>query len=143
MKTTPTRWMIVDDSKDILTLMSAIVGRLSNAEVECFDSPQTALAAFTAAPDRFQFVITDLQMPGMNGIELSRRLLEVSPSLKILLATGSGIVSEEAATRMGFCGLLQKPFTLSALQSVLEAADVSGRKDFQKHFAKSAVLTMT
>jgi CheY-like chemotaxis protein len=142
------RWMIVDDNQEILALMCAIVGRLSDAVIESFNSPQAALAAFTAAPDKFQFVITDLEMPGMNGIELCRRLVEIAPKLKVLLATGSGFVSDDAATDMGFCGLLHKPFPLSALRKVLDSAGVFQPREeraankFENTFKQPPVFTL-
>ena len=116
------RWMIVDDDRDILSLIRDIVARFGNVDVECFNSPQDALAAFEAEPGAFDFVITDLEMPGMSGIELSRHLRALSPSLRILLSTGSEILSDEEAAQKGFCGLLRKPFPLAALQNALEPA---------------------
>jgi CheY-like chemotaxis protein len=59
-----TRWMIVDDNEDILSLMQAIATRLGDVAAECFNSPKNALAAFRAAPEKFPLVITDLEMPG-------------------------------------------------------------------------------
>ena len=109
------RWMVVDDDRDILSLIRDIVARFGNVDVECFNSPQDALAAFEAEPGAFEFVITDLEMPGMTGIELSRHLRALSPSLRILLSTGSEILSDEEAAQKGFCGLLRKPFPLAAL----------------------------
>ena len=116
------RWMVVDDDRDILSLIRDIVARFGNVDVECFNSPQDALAAFEAEPGAFEFVITDLEMPGMTGIELSRHLRALSPSLRILLSTGSEILSDEEAAQKGFCGLLRKPFPLAALQNALEPA---------------------
>jgi DNA-binding NtrC family response regulator len=118
------RWMIVDDNEDILSLMREIAARFSEAEILCFNSPQAALAAFAAAPENFELVITDFQMPGMNGVELCHHLHEISPAAKILLVTGSGSVSEEAAAHAGFCGLLHKPFLFATLRRVLEAAGI-------------------
>jgi CheY-like chemotaxis protein len=78
-------------------------------------------------PEEFELVITDFEMPLMSGLELCRRLIAISPAAKILLATGSGIISEEAAGHEGFCGLLHKPFPFEALQRAL--ADIGvGRK---------------
>jgi CheY-like chemotaxis protein len=128
------RWMIVDDDRDILSLIRDIVARFCNVDIECFNSPQDALAAFEAEPGAFEFVITDLEMPGMSGIELSRHLRALSPSLKILLSTGSEILSDEEAVQKGFCGLLRKPFPLAALQNALEPATLK----FSQH---SLVLT--
>jgi CheY-like chemotaxis protein len=118
------RWMIVDDSEEILALMEAIAGRLGGVAIECFNSPQAALAAFRAAPEKFQIVITDLEMPGMNGLEFCRELHEVSPAQKVLLSTGSEILTDEQAAQNGFCGLLHKPFLIASLQRALAAAGV-------------------
>jgi CheY-like chemotaxis protein len=73
-------------------------------------------------------------MPDMSGIELCRRLRALSPSLKILLSTGSDILSDDEAVQKGFCGLLRKPFPLAALQNALEPATL-------KYSENSLVLT--
>src|SRR5882672_594822 len=90
------RWMIVDDNEDVLSVMREIMARFSDAEVVCFNSPQTALAAFQAAPENYQLVVTDFEMPEMNGVELRRCIHAISPAVKILLATGSSAMNEEA-----------------------------------------------
>jgi len=118
------RWMIVDDNPDILSLIQGIVARFSDVDIECFNSPEAALAAFKSEPAAFEFVITDLEMPEMNGIELCRRLRGLAPSLKILVSTGSEIISDEEAVEKGFCGLLRKPFPYAALQRALEPASL-------------------
>jgi len=132
------RWMIVDDNEDILLLMRDIAAQFSDAEIVCFNSPQAALAAFGAAPENFELVITDFEMPGMNGVELCHRLRAISPAAKILLATGSGLVSEEAAANEGFCGLLHKPFPFAVLRNILESIGVG--KIFKNSFASAKVL---
>jgi len=121
-KTARPLWMIVDDNEDILSLMRETAGLFSDAEIACFNSPQAALAAFKSEPESFELVITDFEMPGMNGVELCHRLLAISPTAKILLATGSSMVNEEAAAGEGFCGLLHKPFPFASFQSALAAA---------------------
>src|SRR5258706_10237898 len=95
-------WMLVDDSADVLELVSALVENLTDAKVECFNSPQAGLAAFADAPEKYEVVITDYEMPGMDGVELCRRLREIAPAQKIFLATGSGFFTEAAARRAGF-----------------------------------------
>ncbi len=109
------RWMLVDD--DILNL--ALLGKLlrdsTQAEIECFQSSRKALAALAAAPEAFDLVITDLDMPGLDGLELCRQMHALAPRLRILLTTASGDLTAEGAMRAGFCGLLRKPFLLGAL----------------------------
>ena len=118
------RWMIVDDDENILSLIYKFAARTSDADIECFLSPHEALAAFAAAPGSFELVITDLEMPGMDGIELGRQLHELSPTTKILLITGSGILTATEAVERGFCGLLCKPFPFAALKNALKFAGV-------------------
>ncbi len=121
----PLRWMIVDDNRDILAMLQAGLTPLHPGGVECFDSPHTALAAFAVAADEYEMVITDFEMPGMDGIELCRRLQALAPELKVLLATGSGFFTETAARHAGFSALLNKPFPLSELKHALTEAGVT------------------
>jgi len=114
--------MIVDDNKNILSLMRGVIARCADADIHCFHSPDAALATFAAAPKAFDFVITDLEMPGMSGIELGRQPKKLSPATKVLLSTGSGILTNEEAVQRGFCGLLRKPFLFGSLRRALEAA---------------------
>ena len=118
------RWMLVDDNADVLSLVAALVENLTDAKVECFNSPLAALAALADAPDKYEVVITDYEMPGMDGVELCRRLREISPAQKIILATGSGFFTGPAARHAGFSGLLNKPFPLETLRAVLAGAGV-------------------
>ena len=116
---TGTRWMIVDDNDDILLMLSAMLVNLTSAEIECYNSPQSALAAFIRSPDSYELVITDYEMPGMDGVKLCRRLHAISPAQKIFLATGSGFFTDAAARHAGFSALLNKPFPLTALKAAL------------------------
>ena len=118
------RWMIVDDNKDVLSLMRGVVAKFVDADVQCFNSPHAALATFAAAPEAVDFVITDLEMPSMSGIELGERLRKLSPSLKVMLSTGSEIITDGEAAKKGFCGLLRKPFPFAALRNALVAAGI-------------------
>lgn len=124
IETSRARWMVVDDNESVLELIGALLEALGVAEVERFHSAPEALAAFNASPNQFQFVITDLDMPGMSGIELCRRMHEVSPELKVVLASGSGVANEPGALRCGFCGFLPKPFPAAELWRTMAAAGV-------------------
>lgn len=116
------RWLVVDDNRDCLALLQSALAPLHPGAVDCFDSPLAALAAFTAASEKYEMVITDLEMPGMDGLELCRRLREVAPALKVFLASGSGFFTETTARRAGFTALLEKPFPVHTLQTALAEA---------------------
>jgi len=111
-------------------LLSTSVTQLANAEIGCFSSPFEAVTAFAEAPEKFELVITDLEMPGMDGIQVCRRLRAISPKIKILLTTGSRLLTSAEAVQRGFCGMLQKPFRVDVMEKVLAAAGIEiGRRE--------------
>jgi len=117
-------FMVVDDNNDILNVMRAVLARISDMPAEYFTSPTEALAAFQVAPQKFALVITDFDMPEMTGVELCHQLRNISPAVKVLLATGSGIASRSALGSKGFCGLLRKPFTIKDVEDALTNAGI-------------------
>lgn len=118
------RWMVVDDDDGVRDFLACVLEMRQVAEISSFRSAKEALAAFTATPEQYQFVITDLDMPGMNGIELCRRLRAFAPELKVVLATGNGAANAAGARQCGFCGLLAKPFPAAEVWRMVEAAGV-------------------
>src|ERR1041384_8522230 len=79
------RWMVVDDNEDLADFLASLLETTGVADVQRCYSGAEALAALRAAPDQFRFVITDLDMPGMNGIECCRRMRAGAPRLKVAL----------------------------------------------------------
>lgn len=118
----PKRWMLVDDNEEVLAMMSSLVGNLTGAKIECHNSPESALVAFTADPGTYEVVITDYEMPRMTGIELFRLIQVVAPEQRAILTTGGGYFSYEAVKAAGFSALLRKPFHFSDLIAALMEA---------------------
>ncbi len=117
---TGTRWMVVDNDSQALEAVASLLKTLTEVEVCPFESATEALNAFAAAPEAFNLVVTDFDMPKMNGVDFRRHLQALAPSLKVLLITGGGFFTPEYAVRSGFCGLLHKPFSLPALKIAIE-----------------------
>jgi len=117
-------WMIVDDSPEFLEFLREAAAFYTNCKIECYEDAHTALAAFEAAPESFEFVITDLEMPEMNGEEFCRRIRAASASVKVMLATGKWGVEPADVERKGFCGLLKKPFPLTDLARALSGIGI-------------------
>lgn len=115
--------MVVDDDEGIREFMALLLEMTGGVAVARFASAAEALSVFAAAPGQFQFIITDFEMPGMNGAEFCRQVLARAPGMKILLVTGHDDIQETEARRLGFCGLLRKPFPATALWQALEAAE--------------------
>jgi two-component system, cell cycle sensor histidine kinase and response regulator CckA len=113
------RWMVVDDDADALDAVTCLLAAVSGTEIAAFPSPWQALDALAAAPEPFDLVVTDFEMPGMNGLDFRRQVQAVSPSTKVLLTTGGGMFTDESARANGFCALLCKPFSIGALKHTL------------------------
>ena len=79
-----------------------------------------ALEAFRDAPDKFDMVITDMDMPNMSGDKLASELVKIRPDIPILLCTGfSERMSEEKAVAMGIRKFLMKPITIKDLSKMI------------------------
>lgn len=89
--------------------------------VERCTSPEAALGLL--AQGRIDLMLTDLQMPGMDGIELTRRAQQQSPDVVVVLMTGhASVPSVVEAMRQGAVDFVQKPFAWRALLVVIERA---------------------
>ena len=83
-------------------------------------SADAFLAERDLAPD---CVITDIQMPGLSGIDLKRRLVELGRPVPVIMVTArKDPALLQRAREAGPAGLLQKPFTAEALIDCLKAA---------------------
>jgi two-component system response regulator GlrR len=117
--------LLVDDDPDLLKLISL---RLTSAgyHVRTADSGETALA--TIAVERPATVITDLRMPGIDGLQLFEAIHRQHPALPVIILTAHGTIPDAvSATQRGVFGFLTKPFdSQDLLQKVAAALELSG-----------------
>ena len=116
--------LVVDDEEPIASMISRRLDTLGYHVQTATDSNQ-AFALFSADPDRFDLVITDMNMPRMTGDKLARKLLQIRTDLPIILCTGfSKQLSEERAADIGIRALLKKPVSMDDMaRSVRRALD--------------------
>ena len=117
---TKARILVVDDEASARAGLEKLLGG-EGYRVETAESAEAALAvAADFAPD---VVVTDLRMPGMDGVELTRRLREQDKHLPVILATAFGDVSTAvSAMRAGADDYLTKPIDIDALVVSIERA---------------------
>ena len=112
--------LLVEDDADLLKLIAL---RLKSAgySVRTAESAERALAELEAA--RPDVLVTDLRMPGMNGLALFDAVQRLNPVLPVIILTAHGTIPDAvAAMRRGVFGFLPKPFEPHALLAQIEEA---------------------
>src|SRR6187455_3252941 len=117
--------LLVDDDPDLLKLISL---RLTSAgyRVRTAESGESALASLAVV--RPSAVITDLRMPGIDGLQLFDAIHRQHPSMPVIVLTAHGTIPDAvSATQRGVFGFLTKPFdSQELLQKVAAAQELSG-----------------
>jgi len=112
--------LIVDDDKSILELLSELLNE-NGHNIKTAEDGQTALRLIE--DEFFEVIITDLVMPGMDGIELMKKVLKTSPYTKCIILTGYGTIkSSVEAIKKGAFDYITKPVSVSELLVTIENA---------------------
>jgi DNA-binding NtrC family response regulator len=123
--------LFADDEPSLQELMRMELPHLGHRVTVCPDG-YTAVAALER--EAFDCLIVDLDMPGMNGIQVIERAATLSPTTESIVLTGKqSLESAVAALRFGVVDYLSKPCRLSELQSLLQR--VAARRALKRHAA--------
>jgi PAS domain S-box-containing protein len=111
--------LLVDDETAVLETEREILQSLGY-RVTAATSGEEALRVFRDAPDLFDLAITDLTMPGMTGVELSRELLALNRDLPVIICTGySDTVDMDGDGAAGIHEFVDKPMSRKAIAGLL------------------------
>jgi PAS domain S-box-containing protein len=111
--------LYIDDEEPLVFLVTRVLERSGYRCTGCTDPPH-AMHVLAANPQSFDLVITDMNMPGMSGIDVARQVLEIRPELPVVITTGYVRSSDIAAIRdMGVRDLILKPDTIEELAAVV------------------------
>ncbi len=111
--------LVADDEDSVRRLTSEILRRLGYTIV-AVETGDDALRRFTAEPDRFQLVLLDITMPGIDGLNALRRMRELRPAVPCVILSGHS--EQDATGQFGGTGattFLQKPFEIADLVQAL------------------------
>lgn len=108
--------LVVDDHPDTRRLLEHIFVR-AGMRVHCAEDGAAALAKLRER--RFLYLLTDFHMPGMDGLELSRKAREIIPELEIVLETADDSQDlQRQAHAHGIETILIKPFTVKTIKDL-------------------------
>ena len=114
--------LIVDDELPILEAVQEILGGLGYTVTATLSS-HDALKKIEQNPKQFDLVLTDMSMPEMNGLDLSRAIQSVNPGIPIVLCTGfSQGLTKEIGKSAGIVDLIMKPLIASELSLAIHNA---------------------
>jgi len=112
------RILLVDDEAIVRNSVSEWL-KNDAYEVECASNGIEALEKFSG--DKFDTAVVDLKMPGIDGLEVMKRIKKVAPQTRVIIITAYGNTENAVeAMKWGASDFLPKPFTMDKLEQVIE-----------------------
>ena len=115
---TPYKLLIIDDNKEVLTAITDFLSKKKYDVVSASDGLD-GLKLLEMERKKFDLVITDLVMPNISGVGIISIIKKKFPELPVIAITGWGEYPEALATEAQANRVLEKPFDLSELETVI------------------------
>lgn len=111
--------LVVDDEADVRELLVEFLSGM-NLKVASAKDGRAAITAIERDPDRYWLVLTDIIMPGADGLEVLQTSKLINPALNVVIITGyASLDTAVKAVRLGAFDYLSKPFTLSEIEMMI------------------------
>ncbi|MBD3299624.1 MAG: response regulator [candidate division Zixibacteria bacterium] len=112
--------LLVDDEEEFVSTLAERI-ETRGAKVVTATSGQEAVDKIK--DENFDAIVLDLQMPGMNGIEAMKSILEKKPDMQVILLTGYGTIERGVeAVKQGAMDFLEKPIDIKKLMEKIAEA---------------------
>jgi len=109
--------LIVDDEKNILLTMSQSLEALQ-LETDTATNGEEALAKLEEK--EFVLILLDIRMPGMDGMEVLRKVREIRPDIRVIMITAYGTIELAVeAIKLGAVDFIQKPFSPAEIRELV------------------------
>ena len=111
--------LVVEDHRDLRELIVLFVHSRGYEVVQAASGAAAIQKAISADP---KFILLDIRLPDMNGVEVARRILALRPDIPIVGWTADYVSASymQRLLEAGFIDCLQKPFSLSEVLRLLE-----------------------
>ncbi len=128
---------VIDDDADVRQSLAFLLSAAGLA-VQVHESAVAFLEALPGIPEGC--VVTDIRMPGMDGLELQRRLRDMKTGLPVIVMTGHGDVPLAVeAMKTGAIDFIEKPFDDEVLLSAIRSALTRRARDSERDARAAAV----
>ena len=109
--------LIIDDNNDLRMVVTKMLSRLGY-EVSSADSGENGLGLFFK--DKFDIVLSDYEMPGMDGVAFACSVKKSSPSTPVVIMTGAGMETVFSRKSTAVDKVISKPFTLAEIGETIQ-----------------------
>jgi DNA-binding NtrC family response regulator len=116
----PSKVLLVDDERDFVEALSERLQMRDYSSAVVYGGEEALSIVEEDEPD---VMVLDLKMPGIDGLEVLRRVKEKHPNVEVIVLTGHG--SEDAArvcAELGACAYLEKPVDIEKLTQAMQEA---------------------
>lgn len=122
----PGRILVIDDDRSARMLLERVLSRAGH-QVSLVDTAEEGLEQLKAQP--FDLLVTDKNLPGIDGLEVLKQARSVRPRLRALLITGFPTPeTKSAADELGVHAYVTKPFGVHDILDICEAAIRASRE---------------
>ncbi|MEW5908406.1 MAG: response regulator [Thermodesulfobacteriota bacterium] len=122
----PSKILLVDDEREFVQTLSERLMMRDLGSAVVYDGESALEVAREEEPE---VMILDLKMPGIDGIEVLRRIKKTQPQIKVIILTGHGSEADrKVCMELGAFAYLQKPVDIDELSGTIKAAHEAIRK---------------
>ena len=115
--------LVVDDEPDVRELLVEFLRGLELKVASASDG-RAAITPIEREPDRYWLVLTDIIMPGADGVDVLSAAKAMNPALPVVIITGyPSLDTAVKAVRLGAFDYLSKPFTLGEIEMMIHRLD--------------------
>jgi len=114
------RILVIDDNRDVVDILVTFLRGEGYGMLGALTSDEGLKLVSVSRPD---LVLLDILMPGMNGIEVIKRIRSINPTTKVIIVTGNADFRlAREALELGAVAYVDKPFDLADLKRMVALA---------------------